>query len=303
MKNLKILILEDNITFQEELKNHIEDIYGESVTIFCATKGEKAVKIFEENSCNVALLDIRVRGMNGIEVADRINGLVKQEDSKNIVPIIFISAYSEEKTNIPNATYPSIFIRKDQPNLNSNVINAIDYFISTNRSKPGKIEEAEYTNYFQGGKNCFIIKPRDSDSKHLIWLKNFRYINSGNSERYLKVHTTLQKEPFEYFGTLKDFMNIVKKQQWKGIVKCQKSFIINVAFVKKFFPRKKDRLIYLNNYVEGFYEKNRFVPVSKNLVESTGKNMTKLYFEDDIIPYSNNFILDVENVLLKLDLD
>ena len=69
----------------ERLSRHGHDVER-------AQDGAAAVKIFEAGNFNLAILDIRMPGLDGHEVCDRI-----KKSSKKI-PVLLISAFSEEQT-------------------------------------------------------------------------------------------------------------------------------------------------------------------------------------------------------------
>lgn len=74
MKNIKVILADDHVLFREGTRNLIEqeddiEVVGE------ASDGEEAVKLVNELQPNVALMDIAMPRMNGIEATKQIKAL------------------------------------------------------------------------------------------------------------------------------------------------------------------------------------------------------------------------------------
>ena len=82
--SLRILIADDEALLRRDLKEALEDlgyrIAGE------AKNGKEALRLIQEEKPDVAVLDIKMPEMNGIEVARKIS---KQ------YPVVLLTAYSE----------------------------------------------------------------------------------------------------------------------------------------------------------------------------------------------------------------
>ncbi len=89
MKNINVLIAEDIGVTAMGLKLKLERM-GYNV-VGTAASGEEAVALAEENGPDVVLMDIKLKGMDGIEAAKQIIKSLR-------IPIIFTSAFSDEKT-------------------------------------------------------------------------------------------------------------------------------------------------------------------------------------------------------------
>lgn len=72
-----------------------------------APTGKKALEIIKNNSTDLVLMDIQLRGdMDGIETA----GLIKQEYD---IPVIYVTAHSDKETMArASGTQPSGFLTK-----------------------------------------------------------------------------------------------------------------------------------------------------------------------------------------------
>lgn len=110
----KILIVDDQFGIRTLLN---EVLIKEGYTVFKASNGLQALHIVENNMLDLVLLDMKLPGMDGVEVFKRMKKI--QED----IRIIFMTAYSETE-----------IIQK------SNQLGALTYF-----SKPFDINEIRRT--------------------------------------------------------------------------------------------------------------------------------------------------------------
>lgn len=82
----KILILEDEpntrLLYEEDFKD-------EGYEVIVASNGFDALKEFKNSKPDIAILDIKMEGINGIEVLRNIKNIDKD------VPIVLCTAYSE----------------------------------------------------------------------------------------------------------------------------------------------------------------------------------------------------------------
>jgi len=86
MKKIMVVDDEENIRFL--YKEELED---EGFTVELAKNGEEALEKFPDFKPDLITLDIKMPGMNGIEVLKRI----REQDRK--LPIVLCSAYGEYK--------------------------------------------------------------------------------------------------------------------------------------------------------------------------------------------------------------
>lgn len=84
----RVLIADDDEDVRGLVRAHIENL-GHEVVVE-ATNGEEAVKLAVEVKPDVAILDIRMPGMTGIDAAHEIMNTAP-------CPIIFLTAYAEEE--------------------------------------------------------------------------------------------------------------------------------------------------------------------------------------------------------------
>ena len=85
----RILIADDEPIERTVIERMIRKNFPENVEIIKAVNGREAVKFYEEKQCRIALLDIEMPGINGLDAAEEIRKL-----DKNAV-IIFITAFDE----------------------------------------------------------------------------------------------------------------------------------------------------------------------------------------------------------------
>lgn len=85
-----ILVIEDDRDIQELLQNFLEEA-GYKVTV--AGDGQKALRLFEENTYDLILLDIMLPGLDGFTVCEKMR-------SKSQIPIIMLTALGSEDFQI-----------------------------------------------------------------------------------------------------------------------------------------------------------------------------------------------------------
>ncbi len=89
MAEIKILVVEDESIIAEDIRRSLQNL-GYSVSAVVSS-GEKAIKVVEENSPDLVLMDIMLQGkMDGIEAAEQIR-------SHFNIPVVYLTAYSDEK--------------------------------------------------------------------------------------------------------------------------------------------------------------------------------------------------------------
>lgn len=84
----KILIADDEVTVRERLKEIVSRNFKETVSVLEAGSGKEAVEKVLLNDADLAVLDIEMPLMNGLEAAGKI--LQAREDCK----VIFLTAYA-----------------------------------------------------------------------------------------------------------------------------------------------------------------------------------------------------------------
>ena len=92
----KVLVVDDELAIRELL-----DIFltGEEYEVILASNGEEALELVEKEQPKAVLLDIKMPGINGIEVCRRL----KAKDKSKFIPIIMITASMDHRTEAVEA--------------------------------------------------------------------------------------------------------------------------------------------------------------------------------------------------------
>lgn len=85
----RILLADDEQIERMALARRLTRHFGDSIKISEAVDGADAIAVFEREKCQIAILDIAMPELNGVEAAERIRSL-----SRDCV-IIFLTAYDE----------------------------------------------------------------------------------------------------------------------------------------------------------------------------------------------------------------
>ena len=93
---IKILLVDDEADFRELMTSWLES-KGYSVT--AVSNGKSAIRMVGEEAPDILFLDLRMPGMDGIEVVKRIREFNKD------VPVIIISAYVAELIPVETMSY------------------------------------------------------------------------------------------------------------------------------------------------------------------------------------------------------
>ena len=84
----KILVVDD----EWELRNLLtEFLTGDGYDVIQASNGEEALELAEKEEPQVILLDVKMPGIDGIEVCRRL----KEEDKTRFIPIIMVTALED----------------------------------------------------------------------------------------------------------------------------------------------------------------------------------------------------------------
>lgn len=86
---VRILIADDEPIERMIMERMIMKNFPENVEIIKAANGREAIRLYEEKQCQIALLDIEMPGVDGLDAADAIRKLDK------FAVIIFITAFDE----------------------------------------------------------------------------------------------------------------------------------------------------------------------------------------------------------------
>ena len=85
----KIIIADDESIERRVLCKSLTKAFGDTVELYEARTGREAVSLFEEEDIKIAILDIEMPGIDGLEAAR----MMRQKDSNCV--IIFLTAYDD----------------------------------------------------------------------------------------------------------------------------------------------------------------------------------------------------------------
>jgi DNA-binding response OmpR family regulator len=86
LKNLTILIADDDVIFLESTCKILEMLFDK---VLIAKNGHEALRLFQEHTVHMLMLDIRMGELSGIEVAQHI----RKVNTK--IPIFLVSSYTQ----------------------------------------------------------------------------------------------------------------------------------------------------------------------------------------------------------------
>ena len=115
----KILVIDDEASIRRALKNILEN---ENYVVEQASNGEQALELSAEDNFDAILLDIKMPGMDGMEVLDKLMAITD-------APVIMISGHGTIETAveaIKNGAYDFIVKPPDLNRLLITIRNAID---------------------------------------------------------------------------------------------------------------------------------------------------------------------------------
>jgi len=86
---MKTLIVDDEVHARERLRSLIEEIGGDYQVVAEAENGEQALRVCQQQSVDVVLMDIRMPGVDGLQAAAALA-------AEEVPPaVIFVTAYEE----------------------------------------------------------------------------------------------------------------------------------------------------------------------------------------------------------------
>lgn len=85
---MKILAADDEILALEMMTDAIRQAYPDAI-VYDFTSPSKLLSFAERNTCDIAFLDIQMRGINGVDLARKLKKLSPK------INIIFVTSYNE----------------------------------------------------------------------------------------------------------------------------------------------------------------------------------------------------------------
>jgi DNA-binding response OmpR family regulator len=86
----KVLVVDDELEIRDLLN---EALKKEGYEVLLASAGEEALELAKSKTPHVILLDVRMPGIDGLEVCKRL----KAEPKTQYIPIIMVTGYDENK--------------------------------------------------------------------------------------------------------------------------------------------------------------------------------------------------------------
>ena len=85
----RILVADDEPIECQVINKKIKEFFPDQVEVYVAENGIEAIEEYEKNNCQIAILDIEMPGMNGLDAAQ----MIKRKDGES--SIIFLTAFDE----------------------------------------------------------------------------------------------------------------------------------------------------------------------------------------------------------------
>ena len=86
----KILVADD----EQEIRSLLDDfLKGEGYEVVLAADGEQALQLAETESPQAIIMDIKMPGLDGIEVCKRL----KEKEQTKFIPVIIITGFEDNK--------------------------------------------------------------------------------------------------------------------------------------------------------------------------------------------------------------
>lgn len=86
---MKVLVADDEPIERMVVTKKLRQFFGNEIEIIEAINGREAIELFEKEGYQIALLDIEMPGINGLEAAEKIR------ETKKPCEIIFLTAFDE----------------------------------------------------------------------------------------------------------------------------------------------------------------------------------------------------------------
>jgi DNA-binding response OmpR family regulator len=91
----KILVADD----EQEIRNLLDHfLKGQGYEVILASDGNEALKLASEKNPQVIILDIKMPGLDGLEVCKRL----KEKEQTKLIPVIVITGFEDNKMEALN---------------------------------------------------------------------------------------------------------------------------------------------------------------------------------------------------------
>lgn len=159
----KILIADDEPIERTIIERMIKKNFPENVEIVKAINGREAVKLYGEKQCQLALLDIEMPGIDGLDAADAIRKIDRD------AVIIFITAFDEfdyAKRAISVHALEYLLKPVSEDELTANLEEAIWLTQKTEKRKPVLKADLEINHHENIKMNAVAENIREFITKH-----------------------------------------------------------------------------------------------------------------------------------------
>lgn len=227
MKEIRILILEDDLIIAAHISNVIQDAgYLVSETL---TKGESALTYLREKSVDLVIMDIQLAGdLDGIETAKLIN-------QKYNVPIIFLTGNSDQATfSKSKEAFPHGFISK--PFKNDDLIRNVELILNQRRFDPSTVNQ-ETKDLTPLTDRIFV-----RDKSKLVKLKIADILYVEAERNYCKI-TTNQKS----YTLSIPLLTFEKKLSSSSFLRIHRSHLVNITAIDEL----DDHYVFINGKALG----------------------------------------------------
>ena len=116
----RLLIADDEIAISEMLKSDVFEPLG--IEVYTACNGEEAFQIFKEKKCNLAIVDLEMPEMNGLDLIKLLEASTNPPKPKAI--IIMAAALGDVLDELKPLGYPVLAKPTDVALLEKNVLDA-----------------------------------------------------------------------------------------------------------------------------------------------------------------------------------
>lgn len=178
---IKIVIADDHDIVRAGLKQIIADeedmeVAGE------ANSGEKLIELIKKNDYDVVLLDLKMSGMNGIEVMKHIKAI------KPSIPVIVLSMHAEDQYAVRTIKAgASGYITKET--AGDNLISAVKRVVSGGKYISPTLAETLAESVAGGGSELPHENLTDREFQVLCMIASGKTVSEIGSELFLSVKT------------------------------------------------------------------------------------------------------------------
>lgn len=219
MKGVKAIIADDEAPLRQFLRARLSEVWPELIISGEARNGREALDLIQQYRPQIAFLDIRMPGLTGMEVADKIAGACQ---------IVFVTAYDAyaveafEKEAVDYLLKPVSIER-----LEKTVIR-LKQVLQTGESLPVEAIRRIMSQFFndEGSRRLCYVRLQHGDSVHLIPVEDVVYFKA--QDKYTLVMTregeSLIRKPVKELASELD-----PEKFWQ----IHRGTIVNVRFIDR----------------------------------------------------------------------